>query len=120
MIASLFSFNSTPTTEIYTLSLHDALPIYTLQTKLPKEDSEQLLQMTEILQKMLEQVREGFSERELDPASQVLRADHEVDQVHRSLFRRHLQATDDLKLPHSIDVLLMAQAPDRPGHHATN
>src|SRR5436305_5964940 len=73
MIASLFSFNSTPTTEIYTLSLHDALPIYTLQTKLPKEDSEQLLQMTEILQQMLEQVREGFSERELDPASQVLR-----------------------------------------------
>src|SRR5438067_13855668 len=25
---SFFSFNDTPTTEIYTLSLHDALPIY--------------------------------------------------------------------------------------------
>ncbi len=94
--------------------------VHTLQTKLPKEDSEQLLQMTEILQKMLEQVREGFSRRELDPASQILRADHEVDQVHRSLFRRHLQTTDDLKLQHSIDVLLMAQALERAGDHATN
>src|SRR5438105_6164119 len=28
----LFFFNNTPTTEIYTLSLHDALPIYDLQT----------------------------------------------------------------------------------------
>src|SRR5437773_3650735 len=28
MFFSPFSFNDTPTTEIYTLSLHDALPIY--------------------------------------------------------------------------------------------
>src|SRR5262249_62123847 len=28
---SLFFFNATPTTEIYTLSLHDALPIFSLQ-----------------------------------------------------------------------------------------
>src|SRR2546426_1777262 len=28
MIASFFFFNDTATTEIYTLSLHDALPIY--------------------------------------------------------------------------------------------
>src|SRR3989454_6001795 len=28
MICSLFFFNDTATTEIYTLSLHDALPIY--------------------------------------------------------------------------------------------
>src|SRR3712207_8417465 len=30
MIASIFFFNDTATTEIYTLSLHDALPIYVL------------------------------------------------------------------------------------------
>src|SRR5205807_9875774 len=28
-----FLFNNTPTTEIYTLSLHDALPIYTLNVR---------------------------------------------------------------------------------------
>ena len=91
-----------------------------LQSKLPEADLEQLLQMTEILQKMLEQVREGFSLRELDPASQVLRADREIDQVHRTLFRRHLQSADDLRLQHSADVLLMAQALERGGDHATN
>jgi phosphate transport system protein len=91
-----------------------------MQSKLPEADLEQLLQMTEILQKMLEQVREGFSLRELDPASQVLRADREIDQVHRTLFRRHLQSADDLRLQHSADVLLMAQALERAGDHATN
>src|SRR2546421_7997765 len=30
MVSCLFFFNDTATTEIYTLSLHDALPIYTL------------------------------------------------------------------------------------------
>src|SRR5258708_39221234 len=30
----VFFFNDTATTEIYTLSLHDALPIYSLKTKL--------------------------------------------------------------------------------------
>src|SRR5436190_15414467 len=33
-IASLFFFNDPPTTEIYTLSLHDALPIYHSQMRL--------------------------------------------------------------------------------------
>jgi phosphate transport system protein len=91
-----------------------------LQTKLPEEDSQELLEMAEILQKMLDQVRESFSRRQLDPASEVLRADREIDRVYRSLFRRHLQTTDDLKLQHSVDVLLMAQALERAGDHATN
>src|SRR5690606_42022812 len=30
-LSSFFSFNATSTTEIYTLSLHDALPIYILE-----------------------------------------------------------------------------------------
>src|SRR5262249_4672776 len=93
---------------------------HSLEIKLPQADLEQLLQMTEILQKMLEQVREGFSQRDLDPASQVLRADREIDQVHRALFRRHLQTTDNVRLQHSADVLLMAQALERAGDHATN
>jgi phosphate transport system protein len=93
---------------------------HALQTKLPKEDFQQLLEMTEILQKMLEQVREGFSLRELDPASEVLRADREIDRVYRSLFRRHLQTVTDTKPHHGADVLLMAQALERAGDHATN
>src|SRR5690606_41878125 len=32
-----FSFNTTPTPEIYTLSLHDALPIFTVNAKINSE-----------------------------------------------------------------------------------
>src|SRR2546426_12755902 len=35
-ILSFFFFNDTATTEIYTLSLHDALPIYMKRITLPK------------------------------------------------------------------------------------
>ena len=91
-----------------------------LQAKLPKADAQQLLEITDILQKMLEQVREGFSKRELDPAGYVLRADREIDQVHKALFQRHLQATDSDNPQHTVDVLLMAQALERAGDHATN
>src|SRR5438552_12499743 len=36
--SALFFFNDTPTTEIYTLSLHDALPILTRMTRSPYLD----------------------------------------------------------------------------------
>src|SRR5262249_61377565 len=36
ILTTLFSFNDTPPTEIYTLSLHDALPICENANKLPK------------------------------------------------------------------------------------
>ncbi len=71
-------------------------------------------------EKMLQQVREGFSQRELDPASYVLRADREIDRVYRSLFRRQLQSDRSTKMQHRADLLLMAQALERAGDHATN
>src|SRR3989475_7122687 len=40
-----FFFNDTATTEIYTLSLHDALPIYLLRTNLMGESEESLWHM---------------------------------------------------------------------------
>jgi phosphate transport system protein len=92
--------------------------VQNLQIKLPKADSEQLIEMIGILEKMLQQVREGFTQRELDPASYVLRADREIDQVYKSLFRRHV--TYHEKMLRSADVLLMAQALERAGDHATN
>ncbi len=91
-----------------------------LQIRLPKPDSQQLIEMIGILEKMLQSVREGFARRELDPASYVLRADREIDQVYRSLFRRHLEHDYHKKMQHGVDVLLMAQALERAGDHATN
>ena len=91
-----------------------------LRGPLPKQDSRQLIEMVEILERMLQQVREGFSNRELDPAGDVLREDREIDQAYKSLFRRHLQSDAEANLQHSADVLLMAQALERAGDHATN
>src|SRR6266550_7658417 len=48
-----------------------------LRGPLPKQDSRQLIEMVDILERMLQQVREGFSKRELDPAADVLREDRE-------------------------------------------
>jgi phosphate transport system protein len=90
-----------------------------LGKKLPKSDSQPLIQMVEVLEKMLQQVREGFSRREVDQANFVIRADHQIDEVHHSIFRRHL-ADDNRRNQRSTDVLLMAQALERAGDHATN
>jgi phosphate transport system protein len=56
----------------------------------------------------------------LDPAGDVLREDREIDQAYKNLVRRHLQVAENARLPHSADVLLMAQALERAGDHATN
>ena len=93
---------------------------HNLPIRLPKPDSEQLIEMTSILEKMLHRVREGFIQRQLDPASYVLRADREIDQLYRALFRRHVANSSHKKMQHSADVLLMAQALERAGDHATN
>ncbi|MBV9339879.1 MAG: hypothetical protein JO159_03185 [Acidobacteria bacterium] len=91
-----------------------------LDSQLPKSDSQQLLDMLEILEKMLKEIHGGFTRRELDPATYVLRADHEIDRIYRSLFRRHLQNVEHKEKQHAADVLLMAQALERAGDHATN
>src|SRR5215472_8121740 len=83
--------------------------IHNVRTHLPKADSKQLIAIVEVLERMLQQIREGFTKRELDPASYVLRADREIDQVYKSFFRRHLQNEDNEKEQHHADLLLIAQ-----------
>ena len=94
--------------------------VQNLPTRMPKPDAQQLIEMIIILEKMLESVREGFTQRALEPASYVLRADREIDEVYRALFRRHVANSGQKKMQHSADVLLMAQSLERAGDHATN
>ena len=93
--------------------------IQNLREGLPKADSRQLIAMVSVLEKMLQQIREAFEQRELDPASYVLRADREIDRLCKALFRRHLSSGDESNLQHT-DVFLIAQALERAGDHATN
>jgi phosphate transport system protein len=96
------------------------LRIQDLPERLPRTDSPQLIEMVDILQKMLQQIRDGFTKRALDPASYVLRADREMDRVFKAFFRRHLQPEDDENTQQHADLLLIAQALERAGDHATN
>jgi phosphate transport system protein len=91
-----------------------------LQLKLAKRDREQLIGMAAIVHKMLQQVQEGFAERDFDRARSVLQVDSEIDQIYRSLFRRHFEHTPEKHIQRSTDVLLMAQALERAGDHAKN
>jgi phosphate transport system protein len=91
-----------------------------LETKLPKTFLQQLIQMLDVIEKMLRHVRKGFVDRDLEDASFVLRADREIDQIYKALFRRHVQNESGANLKHRADALLMAQALERAGDHATN
>jgi phosphate transport system protein len=93
---------------------------HNLESRLPKSDLDQLIEMLDVLTNMLQRVREGFVERDLEPASYVLRADREIDQAYKSLFRRHVHSEAGKNMEHGADALLMAQALERAGDHATN
>jgi phosphate transport system protein len=94
--------------------------VHNLQTRLSKADAEQLTEMVEVLEKMLGWIQESFTQRELESAGRVLQTDHEIDQVYKSLFRRHVESRSQNKKQPNTDVILMAQALERAGDHATN
>jgi phosphate transport system protein len=91
-----------------------------LRLRLGPLEPQQLIEMAGILEKMLQKVGEGFSRRDLEPASYVLRTDRQMDQVYRSLFRRYFDAAGKREPQQDADILLMAQALERAGDHATN
>lgn len=94
--------------------------VQVLQLKLPKKDTEQLIEMTGIVHRMLKLVQRGFAERDFNPARSVLQVDSEIDRIYRSLFQRHFENTGEKQIQRSTDVLLMAQALERAGDHAKN
>jgi phosphate transport system protein len=93
---------------------------HNLEKRLPKSDLQQLIEMLDMLTNMLQRVREGFVDRNLEPASYVLRADREIDQMYKALFRRHVHGEGNKNIGPGADAILMAQALERAGDHATN
>jgi phosphate transport system protein len=73
--------------------------------------------IVEILEGMLAQIHQGFTDRDLELATAVLKTDSEIDLICRALFREYLQQRSN---SHSVDVLLMTQALERAGDHAKN
>jgi len=90
-----------------------------LTGRLQKDDRRDLITMAEILEKMLDNIQQGFVKRDLDSANWVLKTDTQIDHVCHAVFRRHLQ-NKDRSFDYSTTLLLMAQAFERAGDHAKN
>jgi len=88
--------------------------------RLSDDDSRDLIEMAQILEKMLDAIHRGFVRRDLESASWVLQIDFQIDQVCRAVFHRHLSSGDRRRRDYSTTLLLMAQAFERAGDHAKN
>ncbi len=102
------------------LSYNAVMQLQSRREKLPAADSRQLVEMASLLHEMLEQVHQGFIERDVSHAQSVLKSDPEVDRLCHSLFQRHLAQPNIPSGKQNFDVLLAAQALERIGDHAKN
>jgi phosphate transport system protein len=92
-----------------------------LSPKILREDGRDLIAMADILERMLEAVHSGFVSRDLESANWILKADSQMDEVCRTVFRRHLEnRSKEERREYSTNLLFMAQAFERAGDHAKN
>ncbi len=94
-----------------------AMRLQDLPVRLLRDDSRDLIAMSDVLEKMLEAAHHGFLSRDLSSATWVIQTDAQMDQLCRSVFRRHLETRERRRRDYSASVLLMAQAFERAGDH---
>ncbi|HLW85129.1 MAG TPA: PhoU domain-containing protein [Candidatus Sulfotelmatobacter sp.] len=88
--------------------------------RIDPEDTRDLTQMATILEKMLTDVGESFSGRDVGKAVDVLRADAEMDRLRNLIFLRHIENPEDIHRQASLQVIFMTQSLERAGDHAKN
>ena len=88
--------------------------------RIDTEDTRDLTQMATILEKMLTDCGEAFSQREIARAIDVLRADAEMDRLRNLIFLRHIENPENLHRQASLQVIFMTQSLERAGDHAKN
>ena len=91
-----------------------------VQSRINMEDINDLLRISAILEKMLENARKAFAHRDLEPAIAILRADSEIDRIRNLILIRHVEDNPAGSSQQSIHVMFMAQALERAGDHAKN
>ncbi|HSS96566.1 MAG TPA: PhoU domain-containing protein, partial [Terriglobales bacterium] len=87
---------------------------------LDTEDTRDLTHMATVLEKMLTDVGEAFSTRDVRKAVNVLRADGEMDRLRNLIFMRHIENPENVQRQASLPVIFMTQALERAGDHAKN
>jgi len=84
------------------------------------QDIRDLTHMATVLEKMLADVGEAFSARDVKRAVDVLRADAEMDRLRNLIFLRHIENPEGLQRHASLQVIFMTQSLERAGDHAKN
>jgi phosphate transport system protein len=84
------------------------------------QDARELTQMATILEKMLADVGQSFSQRDVKKAVEVLRADAEMDRLRNLIFLRHIENPENIERRASLQVIFMTQSLERAGDHAKN
>jgi len=89
-------------------------------SRIDLQDIRDLTLMASRLEKMLGDVHGALSQRDINKALAVLRADAEMDRLRNLIFMRHLESHDNSPRQESFHVLFMTQALERAGDHAKN
>jgi phosphate transport system protein len=88
--------------------------------RIDSEDTRDLTHMATILEKMLTDVGDAFSARDVSKAVDVLRADSEIDRLRNLIFLRHIENPENIARQASLQVIFMTQSLERAGDHAKN
>ena len=88
--------------------------------RLDPQDMRDLTQMATLLEKMLTDVGDSFSSRDVRKAVDVLRADAEMDRMRNLIFLRHIENPENIARQGSLQVIFMTQSLERAGDHAKN
>ncbi|HKM84650.1 MAG TPA: PhoU domain-containing protein [Terriglobales bacterium] len=87
---------------------------------LDSQDARDLTHMATVLEKMLADVGESFSQKDVKKAIDVLRADAEMDRLRNLIFLRHIENPENVAHHSSLQVIFMTQSLERAGDHAKN
>src|SRR5208283_1784414 len=87
---------------------------------LDSQDARHLTQMATVLEKMLADVGQSFSQKDVKKAIEVLRADAEMDRLRNLIFLRHIENPENIERRASLQVIFMTQSLERAGDHAKN
>lgn len=88
--------------------------------RLDPQDVRDLTHMATVLEKMLTDVGDSFSARDVKKAIDVLRADAEMDRLRNLIFLRHIENPENIARQGSLQVIFMTQSLERAGDHAKN
>ncbi len=92
----------------------------TVGSRIDLQDIRDLTVMASRLERMLGDVHDAFSQRDINRALAVLRSDAELDRLRNLIFLRHLEGHEGGHRQESFHVLFMTQALERAGDHAKN